>query len=141
MSIFAAACATLEGSPPPAIERPQRRGGLANPYLVGYNAPVIEVRQTDAYERWFRRLRDRQAKARILIRIHRLALGNPGDVRPVGGGVAELRIDHGPGWRVYFRYVDGETAVLLTGGDKSTQRHDIERAHDLAQDLMKGEDR
>ncbi len=102
---------------------------------------MIEVRQTDVYDRWFRRLRDREAKARILIRIHRLALGNPGDVRPVGGGVSELRIDYGPGWRVYFRYVDGETAVLLTGGDKATQRQDIERARDLARALAKGADK
>ena len=106
-----------------------------------YNWSVIEVRQTDAYDNWFRKLRDRQAKAKILIRIHRLSLGNPGDVRPVGGGVSEIRIDHGPGYRVYFQSVDRETAVLLFGGDKATQRQDIERARGLAQELVKGEDR
>ena len=110
-------------------------------YLVGYNRAVIEIRRTDDYDGWFRKLRDRQAKARILIRINRLSLGNPGDVRPVGGGVSELRIDHGPGWRVYVRFVDKETAVLLTGGDKATQRHDIERARTLARALAKGADR
>lgn len=102
---------------------------------------MIEVRQTDAYETWFRKLRDRQARSRILIRIHRLSLGNPGDVRPVGGGVSELRIDYGPGWRVYFCRVDRATAVLLAGGDKATQRHDIEKARALAQELLKGEGR
>ena len=97
--------------------------------------------QTDAYENWFRKLRDREAKARILIRIRRLALGNPGDVRPVGGGISELRIDYGPGYRVYCLLADEETAVLLAGGDKSAQRRDIEKAHDLAQELVKGGDR
>lgn len=63
---------------------------------------MIEIRQTDVYARWIEKLRDRQAKARIAIRIRRLSLGNPGDVRPVGGGVSELRIDYGPGYRVYF---------------------------------------
>ena len=110
-------------------------------YLVGYNRPVIEVRQTDAYETWFRKLRDRQARSRILIRIHRLSLGNPGDVRPVGGGVSELRIDYGPGYRVYFCRLDSATAVLLAGGDKATQRDDIERARGLARELLKGESR
>ena len=102
---------------------------------------MTEIRQTDAYDRWFRKLRDRRAKARILIRVHRLALGNPGDARPVGGGVSELRIDHGPGWRVYFLAVGRDTVVLLAGGDKRTQRRDIERARDLARELTEGEDR
>ena len=110
-------------------------------YRVGYTWSVIEVRQTDAYENWFRKLRDREARARILIRVRRLALGNPGDVRPVGGGISELRIDYGPGYRVYCLLADEETAVLLAGGDKSTQRQDIEKARDLAQELVKGGDR
>ncbi len=114
------------------------RGDIADPYLLGYNRPVIQIRRTDEYDSWFRKPRDRQAKARILIRIHRLSLGNPGDARPVGGGVSQLRIDHGPGWRVYFRFVDRTTVVLLTGGSKGTQRHDIERARDLARELAKG---
>ena len=102
---------------------------------------MIEVRQTDVYENWFRKLRDREAKARILIRVRRLALGNPGDVRPVGGGISELRIDYGPGYRVYCLLADEETAVLLLGGDKSTQRQDIKMARDLAQELAKGGER
>ena len=99
---------------------------------------MIEIRQTEAYENWYRKLRDRDAKSRILVRIRRLAAGNPGDVRPVGGGVSELRIDYGSGYRVYFLRVDRDLAVLLFGGDKSAQRKDIERARELAQDLVKG---
>lgn len=101
---------------------------------------MIEVRQTDEYENWFRKLRDREAKGRILIRVRRLSLGNPGDVRPVGGGISELRIDYGPGYRVYCLLVEEGTAVLLLGGDKRTQRQDIEKARELAHELMKGGD-
>ena len=100
---------------------------------------MIEVRQTEAYARWFGKLRDRQARARInariSARIRRLSLGNTGDVRPVGKGVSELRIDYGPGYRVYFVQQDQSLVLLLIGGDKSTQNRDIARAHDLAQGL------
>lgn len=96
---------------------------------------MIEVLQTEVYERWFRRLRDRRAKARINARIRRLSLGNPGDVRTVGESVSELRIDHGPGYRVYFVQKDQSLVVLLAGGDKNTQNRDIARAHDLARRL------
>ena len=99
---------------------------------------MLEVRQTDAYERWFRKLRDRQAQARINIRVRRLSLGNAGDVRPVGEGLSELRIQYGPGYRVYFIQKDRDSAVLLLGGDKSTQSQDIEKAHELARNLMEG---
>jgi putative addiction module killer protein len=95
----------------------------------------VEVRQTATFATWLRALRDRQAKARILARIDRLSLGNPGDVRPVGEGVSELRIDYGPGYRVYF-VRRGETAVvLLAGGDKRSQPRDIARALALARSL------
>ena len=92
---------------------------------------MVEVRQTDEYERWFETLRDQRARARVLIRIRRLSLGNPGDVRPVGEGVSEMRIDYGPGYRVYFVPRGEELVVLLAGGDKRTQRRDIELARDL----------
>lgn len=96
---------------------------------------MIEIRQTEVYARWFRRLRDRQAKVRIDSRIRRLSLGNPGDVRPVGQGVSEIRIDYGPGYRVYF-VRQGETlVVLLAGGDKDSQDRDIRRALELARGL------
>ena len=100
-----------------------------------YNESVIETRQTGACARWFRRLRDRDARARIDIRIRRLSLGNPGDVRPVGGGVSELRIDYGPGYRVYFSRRGEAVIVLLAGGDKGSQDRDIRRALELARGL------
>ncbi|MHB9150848.1 MAG: type II toxin-antitoxin system RelE/ParE family toxin [Thermoleophilia bacterium] len=93
---------------------------------------MIEIRQTDDYARWFDKLRDRQARFRILARIRRLSLGNPGDVAPVGEGVSELRIDCGPGYRVYFVQRGEMLIVLLAGGDKRTQSRDIERAKGLA---------
>lgn len=96
---------------------------------------MIEIRQTDEYARWFKKLRDRQARARILARVRRLSLGNPGDVSPVGEGVSELRIDYGPGYRVYFKQQGDVWIVLLAGGDKRTQRRDIERAKELARNL------
>jgi putative addiction module killer protein len=96
---------------------------------------MVEVRQTDEYERWFDGLRDRQARARILVRIRRLSLGNSGDVRPVGEGVSEMRIDYGPGYRVYFVQRGKSLVILLAGGDKSTQRGDIDLARELARDL------
>ena len=93
---------------------------------------MVEVRQTEVYARWFRRLRDRQARARIDIRIRRLSLGNLGDVRPVGEGVSEVRIDYGPGYRVYFVQRGQTLIVLLAGGDKDSQERDIRRALNLA---------
>jgi putative addiction module killer protein len=97
---------------------------------------VIEVRQTDEYEKWFDSLRDRQAKARIDIRVRRLSLGNPGDAKPVGEGVSELRIDYGPGYRVYFVQRANVLIVLLAGGDKRTQDQDIRVAKQLARELQ-----
>ncbi len=96
---------------------------------------MIEVRQTDKYAQWFEALQDRQAKARIDVRIRRLSLGNPGDVRPVGEGVSELRIDYGPGYRVYFTRRGSEIVILLAGGDKRTQEIDIEAAKELSSNL------
>lgn len=96
---------------------------------------MIQVRQTEVYARWFAGLRDRQARARVDVRIRRLSLGNPGDVRAVGEGVSELRIDYGPGYRVYFVERGQELVVLLAGGDKRTQKRDIDRALDLARGL------
>jgi putative addiction module killer protein len=83
----------------------------------------------------FARLRDRQARARIDARIRRLSLGNPGDVRPVGEGISELRIDYGPGYRVYFVQRGKTVVILLAGGDKRTQDRDIKMAIGLARGL------
>ena len=96
---------------------------------------VIEIRQTDAYREWFATLRDPHARARIDIRVRRLSLGNPGNVRPVGRGVSELRIDWGPGYRVYFVKRGEELVILLAGGDKSSQSRDIENAITLAREI------
>ena len=93
---------------------------------------MIEVRSTEQYSRWYQRLRDREAQSRILIRVRRLSLGNFGDVVPVGGGVSELRIHYGPGYRVYFVRRGERIVILLGGGDKSTQDKDILAAKALA---------
>ncbi|HJU16907.1 MAG TPA: type II toxin-antitoxin system RelE/ParE family toxin [Stellaceae bacterium] len=92
---------------------------------------MLEIRQTDEFEDWLKRLRDRTARAKILVRIDRLALGNPGDVRPVGGGISEMRIDYGPGYRVYFTQRGAVFVILLCGGDKSSQARDIKRAKEI----------
>jgi putative addiction module killer protein len=96
---------------------------------------VLEVRQTDVFAAWFGGLPDRQARARINARIRRLSLGNPGDVKPVGGGVSEMRIDYGPGYRVYFVGRGAAVTVLLCGGDKRSQGRDIVRALELAREV------
>jgi putative addiction module killer protein len=96
---------------------------------------MLEVRQTAEYASWFASLRDRAAKSRIDIRVRRLSLGNAGDVKPIGEGVSELRVDFGPGYRVYFIQKAAVYIVLLAGGDKSTQDKDIRTAKLLARDL------
>src|SRR5881392_4201578 len=96
---------------------------------------VVEVRETDVFADWFRDLRNEQAKHRVLARLRRLSLGNPGDVRPVGEGVSEIRIDYGPGYRVYFVQRGPMLAILLAGGDKRTQARDIKTALQLARTL------
>jgi putative addiction module killer protein len=96
---------------------------------------VIEIRQTERFARWFERLRDSNARTRIQARIRRLSLGNPGDVRPIGEGVSEMRIDQGPGYRVYFIQRGDALIILLAGGDKRTQQQDIATALRLARDF------
>ncbi len=102
---------------------------------MGYARGVVEVRQTEEYARWFKKLRDRQARARVLVRIRRLQLGNPGDAGPVGEGVSELRIPYGPGYRIYFVQRGAALVILLGGGDKRTQSSDIAQAKELAQSI------
>ncbi|MCY0094431.1 type II toxin-antitoxin system RelE/ParE family toxin [Hoeflea ulvae] len=96
---------------------------------------MIEVRQTEVFAKWLGKLRDSQAKARILIRIRRMTLGNPGDIKPVGQGVSELRVDYGPGYRIYVAMKNERLVVLLCGGDKSRQQADIKMAWKLAKEL------
>lgn len=96
---------------------------------------MIEIRKTGVYVQWLDGLCDIHARARILVRIERLAAGNAGDAKPVGEGVSELRIDYGPGYRVYFTKRGREVVILLAGGDKSTQASDIKTALRLARNL------
>ena len=96
---------------------------------------MIEVRQTVAFGRWLRDLRDIQAKARINARIRRVSLGLIGDVKPVGDGVSELRIDYGPGYRLYFIRQGEAVLLLLVGGDKGSQKRDIRRAKAMATEV------
>jgi putative addiction module killer protein len=96
---------------------------------------VVEIRKTEVFARWIDNLRDLRARARIQARIERLASGNPGDVRPVGEGVSELRLAYGPGYRVYYKKRGRSLIVLLAGGDKSNQAKDIETALRLARGL------
>jgi len=96
---------------------------------------MLEIRQTLAFSKWLRRLADPTAKAKVAVRIDRLASGNPGDVAPVGEGVSELRIHYGPGYRIYYTQRGKMIVVLLCGGDKKTQAKDIETAKSLAAGL------
>lgn len=92
----------------------------------------MQIRQTSTFTKWFGALKDGNARARINVRIRRISLGNLGDVKPVGQGVSELRIDYGPGYRIYFVKHGEIIIILLCGGDKSTQEKDIQKAHELA---------
>lgn len=96
---------------------------------------MVELRKTDVFGKWLDSLRDLKARARIQVRIERLARGNAGDVKPVGSGVSEMRIDYGPGYRVYFTHRGAELIILLAGGDKRTQSRDIKLATKLANEL------
>jgi putative addiction module killer protein len=105
---------------------------------------VITIRETVEFAAWMERLGDDRVRMRILARLDRLALGNPGDVRPIGRGLSELRVDYGPGYRVYYTQRGTMLIILLCGGDKSSQSRDIATAHDLAvalpPELMEGPD-
>jgi putative addiction module killer protein len=94
---------------------------------------MIEVRQTEEFSGWLHRLRDNNAVARIVGRIRRVEMGNPGDTRGVGQGIFEMRIDYGPGYRIYYTHRGTQIVILLCGGDKRTQPKDIKRAQKLAE--------
>ena len=93
---------------------------------------MVEIIKSATFDRWFRKLRNPKAKARIQMRIRRLGLGNPGDVQPIGSGLSEMRIDYGPGYRVYYMKSGSVLVVLLCGGDKRTQQTDIDKAKRIA---------
>ena len=97
---------------------------------------MLEIRRTDTFVEWIDKLRDLRARARVQARIERLAIGNPGDVKPVGEGVSEMRIDYGPGYRIYFTKRGREIVILLAGGDKTSQAADIKVALRLARGLQ-----
>ncbi|WP_187431439.1 type II toxin-antitoxin system RelE/ParE family toxin [Roseobacter fucihabitans] len=94
---------------------------------------MAEIIKTKTFDKWLQGLRDRTAMARILVRLNRLAEGNAGDVKPVGGGISELRVNYGPGYRIYYLQRGSLVVVLLCGGDKGTQTKDIKTAKELAQ--------
>ena len=102
---------------------------------MGLHCHVLEIRKTALFAGWLDGLHDVRARARVQVRIERLAAGNPGDVQPVGEGVSELRIDYGPGYRVYFKKMASEVVILLAGGDKRSQAADIKTALRLARNL------
>lgn len=104
-------------------------------YRIGYERSVYSVQTTEIFDAWFVALKDRRARARIQARIDRAEDGNFGDCRPIGEGVSEMRIHHGPGYRVYFKRSGSEVVILLAGGDKSTQASDIRIALELAHRL------
>jgi putative addiction module killer protein len=104
-------------------------------YLFGYNAFVYSVFRTDEFDKWLGKLRDAKGKARIIARIRSAELGNLGDVSSVGGNISEMRIHFGPGYRVYFTLRGKQLIILLLGGDKSSQKRDINKAKSLAADL------
>ena len=94
---------------------------------------MVDVRQTREFSVWLRRLNDANAVARIVARIRRMEMGNPGDSRSVGGSTLEMRVDYGPGYRIYYVHRGAQLVILLCGGDKRTQRQDIKRAQMLAE--------
>ncbi len=96
---------------------------------------MLKVRKTEVYVKWLESLRDIRARARILVQVERLISGNPGDVKPVGEGVSELRVGYGPGYRVYYKQQGQELVILLAGGTKRTQAKDIKTALQLARNL------
>jgi putative addiction module killer protein len=96
---------------------------------------MIEVRQTQEFSAWLHRLKDANAVARIAGRIRRMEMGNPGDSKSIGRGILEMRIDYGPGYRIYYLHRGTQIVVLLCGGDKRTQQQDIKRARKLAETL------
>jgi putative addiction module killer protein len=100
-----------------------------------------KIRITDIYDKWIRDLKDGHAIARIYARVSRLANGNPGDSKPIGEGLSEMRIDYGPGYRVYYQDTGKEIIILLCGGDKSTQQADIARAKELAKMPLREEEK
>lgn len=101
---------------------------------------MFSVLKTEIFDKWLSKLKNERAKARITARIRSAELGNLGDSAPVGNGISEMRIHYGPGYRVYFMQRGRELIILLIGGDKSSQRRDIEKAKEIAKELNNKEE-
>lgn len=114
-------------------------GNLDSSQSVLYKGQTFELAETDAFHGWLGSLADRRAAARIVDRINRASNGNFGDVKPVGSGVSEMRIDHGPGYRVYFFRRGKALVILLCGGDKKSQRTDVSRAIRMKEEIEQGD--
>lgn len=99
---------------------------------------MYQVKKTEQFDKWMNKLKDSNAKARINNRLKHVELGSLGDSKSVGDGVFEMRIDYGPGYRLYYMNVNGEVIFLLIGGDKSTQQCDIEKAKEIKKELNNG---
>lgn len=108
---------------------------LDNRRYVSYKIQMVEVTKTSEFDDWIERLGDKKGKAKILVRIQRLQAGNPGQVNNVGAGISEMKIDFGPGYRVYYKQTGKDIILILCGGDKSTQDKDIKRAKEIIADL------
>jgi len=100
----------------------------------------MRIRKTNIFKKWLRKLNDSRARYRINIRLKRLEEGNPGDVKPTGEGITEMRIDYGQGYRVYYKDIGNEIIILLCGGDKSTQEENIARAKKIAASPLEEEE-
>ena len=109
--------------------------GFDKLYPIGYNSYEVIIKETDVFKKWIRALKDITARSVINARIRRLSLGNKGDTGPIGSNVSELRIDFGPGYRVYYTYINNNLVILLCGGDKSTQTRDAKKAKKIAMNL------
>jgi putative addiction module killer protein len=109
---------------------------MDKPYPVEYTASTMRIRTTALYRDWINHLKDRAARARIQVRVDRLVHGNPGQHRNLASGISELKIDVGPGYRVYYTQRGDELIILLVGGDKLSQQSDIELAQALARNLQ-----
>jgi putative addiction module killer protein len=108
---------------------------VAKMYLFGYTSQMYQVQQTDIFEKWLSKLKDRRATAKVLVRIESLRQGNTGDSKSLGSGLHELRMHFGPGYRVYYTRKSGLVILLLCGGDKSSQSKDIARARKVLTEL------
>lgn len=102
---------------------------------MNYGSHMLEVRQTTVFTKWLAGLRDARAHQRVVARIRRIELGNAGDAKSVGDGVSEMRVDYGPGYRLYFVRMGSTVVMLLCGGDKSTQARDIAKAKEMAKEI------